>query len=256
MSAPRPARLLGYAAALAVLAFATSAHALLILDVDVGLKGGVHGALLLSEPDFDYPAAEQHFGGDDAFGVGGSGGLYGELRLFDAVGLELDLLLSLDRTQRTEDYGGGVELEHEIRALNLRVPLLLKGYLSFGPVGLSLGVGPEWVRTIDHSYELSLVDESLVSTSTVAEVDAARETLRSAPGDALFLTGQLEVAIDLVFLRIPIDLRVGRNLSQTDRFEDRYAYEVQGSTIYPYEAEVQAIHSWDFRLMTGVAMSF
>lgn len=237
-----------------------AAHALPLLDIDVGVKGGVNAAYLAVEPNFDNDWARTLYEGDDAFGVSGSGGLYGQVRLWKAVGLELDVLISRDQTKRTEKFSVGaayVKLDHTDWATSLRVPVLLKGFWALGPVSLSLGVGPEWVRTLDHGHDLE-EGESLNANLDPAALETYRDSLHSVAKDSLFLTGQLELAIELGFITIPIDLRVGRNLSQTDRFEDRYDYDatVVGNTVKVNSAEIQSIYSWDFRFLTGIAASF
>lgn len=235
----------------------TPARALPLVDLDFGVKGGVNMGLLLVEEKFANGLVEDYYDGDDAFGVGGGGGIYGELRLLDYVGLELDLLFSRDQVTRTESWDLGdarLELDHTSWANNLRIPVLLKGFLPLGPVRLSLGAGLEYVHTLDHGYDI-VEQRKLAEDRGLAEY---RSSHHSAAKDCLFLTGQLELAIDLVFLTIPIDLRVGKNLSQTDTFEDRYDYELErvGGGYQITERTIQAIYSWDFRLLTGVAWSF
>ncbi|MBM4320994.1 MAG: hypothetical protein FJ125_13840, partial [Deltaproteobacteria bacterium] len=81
--------------------FGSRVDALPLLDIDVGLKGGVAGNLLLVEEKLANDYVRTQHEDDDAFGVGGGGGLYAELRLLDAVGLEVDLLYSRDQVTRT-----------------------------------------------------------------------------------------------------------------------------------------------------------
>jgi len=245
---------------LLVLLAGRDARALPLVDIDVGIKGGVNAAHLLVEPNFDNDWARTLYEGDDAFGVGGSGGIYGQVRVWNAVGLEIDLLVSKDQTWRTEKFSVGaayVKLDHTDWATNLRVPVLLKAFWVLGPVSLSLGVGPEWVHTLDHGHDVAK-GESLNAELDEASLNEYRDSLHSVPKDCLFLTGQLELAIELAFITIPIDLRVGRNLTQSDRFEDRYAYDATtvGNRVKVNSADIQAIYSWDYRVLTGVAFSF
>ncbi len=248
-----------YAAAL--LAAQPSASALPLVDVDIGVKGGVHGAYLAVESQFDNSWARTLFEDDDAFGVGGSGGLYTQVRFLDWLGLELDLLISKDQTTRSEKYTiapeAYVKLEHTDWAWDMRVPVIAKLFWGLGPVSLSMGLGAEYVTPLDNGHEVEQ-GETVNATVDQAQFDAFRDAMKSVSKDSLFLLGQLELAIELGVLTIPVDLRVGRNLWQSDRFEDRfdYTYEQRGNQIEVTGANIACIYSWDFRLLTGVAMSF
>ncbi len=242
------------------LGLASPAAALPLVDLDFGVKGGVNAALLVVEPNFEHDWAQTLYEDDDAFGVAGGGGIYGQVRLLDSVGLEVDLLFSRDQTRRTEKFsgaGGYVKLDHTDWANNLRIPVLLKGFWGLGPVSLSLGAGIEWVHALSTGHDLEEA-ESLNASVSEEQLDVYRKSLTSSSADALFLLGQLELAIELAFLTIPIDLRVGRNLSQSDTFEDRYDYtfEQTGPIVRVTGADIAATYSWDFRLLTGIAYSF
>ncbi|MDY0062840.1 MAG: hypothetical protein RBU45_23730 [Myxococcota bacterium] len=229
-----------------------------LMDLDLGIKGGLGASLLLVEDGFANEAMRRTYAGDDAFGLGGGGGVYTELRLFDRVGLELDVLFSYDHTSRTEEwsFAGTTEqlnLVHDSWAKNMRFPVLLKGYQSFGVTRLSLGVGVEYVKPLDHGYDITKARRSTaeVDEQSLADYLALHH---SVPQDSIFLLGQLELAIDLGVVQIPIDLRAGRNLTQTDQFEDRWAYLLEGGQ--PVRYDIQALYSWDFRALVGVAASF
>jgi len=226
-----------------------------LFDIDLGVKGGMNAAGLVVETKFASKPVETHFEGDDAFGFGGHGGLYAQVRLWDRVGLEVDVLYSHDQTVRTEKYNlglaGTADLEHTDWATTLRIPVLLKVFHVVGPAALSLGFGPEWVTMLDNGHDIAEAESSDV---TIAEksLEDARKAYESVAADMLFLVGQAEVAFEVGPVSIPISLRAGKNLWQSDTFEDRYDYELQGMTIV--SQDVQPIYSWDFRVLTGVAL--
>jgi len=229
------------------------------VHIDIGFKGGVNAGYLQVEPYFDHAWAEREFEGDDAFGVGGHGGLFAQVRFLDRVGLEVDVLYSRDELWRTDqfDLGAGyhADIEHTDWANNLRIPVLLKVFHVFGPASISLGGGLEYVTPLDHGHDIIEAESSNVPVPQQV-LDDGRKLHESAPADMLFLLGQLEVTIELGPVSIPIDLRAGRNLSQSDQFEDRYDYEYeqQGRVIKFTGVDVQPIYSWDFRILTGLAV--
>lgn len=218
----------------------------------VGLKGGANGAGLIVEDKFESAGAKATFKGDDAVGFGGHAGLYAQARLWRAVGLELGLAYSKDQLKRTETFGLA-DVEHTDWAKTLRIPLLLKGFIVLDKVSFSLGVGPEYVTMLDTGHDVTEGPDSGV-TIDERSLEQQADLYTSVAADAWFLNGQLEIAIELDSVVIPFALRAGKNLSQTDQFEDRFDYTLTGSTIT--HVDVAPTYTWDFRFSTGAALRF
>jgi hypothetical protein len=106
---------------------------------------------------------------------------------------------------------------------------------------------------LSNSHEVTEAESSSVPLPDSA-LKRQNDLYTSVEASSVFLTGQLEIAIELDSIVIPFALRAGKNLSQTDKFEDRFDYTLSGGTVT--HVDIQPIYTWDFRFSTGVAYRF
>jgi hypothetical protein len=217
-----------------------------IVDLEIGVKGGAHGNIW-TEPE-DLPL---YLGGQDwAFGglrggYGGGGGIYAQLRLWKALGLEIDILV--DETRMSETPIDGQTWRVTARALNLRIPILVQGILPLPGIRLGVVVGPEFVVPLTTWAEQS---NQVPGVSYPFEVDSRVSTLITT---GLNFTVALGAGVTL-----PIDLRASYNLTQPRDYEGRVEVfkDDRGRTNLAEGIRVTYQDTWDFRLMIGVGYGF
>ncbi len=232
--------------ALAAVMFAALSAQGRIVEVSAGVKGTV-GGNLWTRPDAT-PASEVGFT-EARGGVGAGGGVYAEARFIRFLALELDLLFEWDSLWEHQNWWWG-KTTTKAEAVNLRIPLLVKGVLPLGAVRLSLGLGPEFVVPLSSRGELSL--PTGVVTSPLFKVHTKTSTM---------ITMDLGVTVALGWgLVLPINLRAAYNATQPSAWADRVTLYKNGqvvkvpSTFDSFSLLYQ--NSWDFRLLAGVGYEF
>jgi hypothetical protein len=226
------------------------ARADLVWDLRVGAKGTLTGNLW-SEPDEALPGSEPLWG-DAQFFVGGGGGLFVEVNFLGYVGLEVEFLYEANAFKFNETLNG-FEYDYYTRFKQLRIPLLVKGTLPLGNVELSLGIGPEFVVGVGAGVDIDY--RTKLTPTQKEQADALLGPLYQAEqANGTFLDAELGISIKVWKLVIPISLRVGFNLSQSENYDDRVDLTLVGFT--PTEAKVKAIESYHFALVAGVGYLF
>ncbi|MBM4397181.1 MAG: hypothetical protein FJ087_16045 [Deltaproteobacteria bacterium] len=207
------------------------------VDLTVGAKGTA-GGNVWTKPSSG-PGADVGFAKVRG-GYGAGGGLYLDARFIKFIGLEMDFLFELDKVW--EDITiNSFPFTNTLEALNLRIPLLVKGVLPVPMARLALVIGPEFVIPLSTS---SSVDEP----GNVIILD--RYGLSANDKVSTMLTMGFGVVIELPLgIRLPIDLRASHNLTQPKDYYDRVS--VVGKT---YRVTYQ--NSWDFRLLLGLGYEF
>lgn len=181
----------------------------------------------------------------NAGGAGFGGGIYGEVRIKQYLGLEMDFLYDASAMQRdyTQSVNGAQvgKWTEKISMKTLRIPLLVKGVLPVPFGRMWLGLGPEFV--LPQSADTSIDVKSGGNPGNYLKADQ--------PGNTL-LTFGLGFVIDLPSqLELPIDLRVSHDGGQPDSWLDRVSTDPVAKT-----ATVHAQTTWDFRLALGLGYRF
>lgn len=234
----------------AVLAMSGNARAEFSWDLRAGLKGALTGNLW-SDPD-EKPAGSAPIWGDSQFFVGGGGGAFVEVNLFGCLGFEADFLFEANSLKYNETING-FEYDYYTRFKQIRIPLIVKGVLPLGNVELSLGLGPEFVLGLDANVDIDY--RTKLTETQKQQVDAILKPLyKTEKTGGTFLDTELGVTIKVWKLVIPISLRVGFNLSQSDKFDDRVDVTTSGTTVTG--AKVHAIETYNFALFAGVGYVF
>lgn len=211
----------------------SSAHAHAnFYDLRVGAKGSVNG-VAWGAPD-NAPAGSASHWGDNQFLMGGGGGLFGDFRLFKFLGLELDLLFESNKL--TFNYSiSGFSYDYDTKFMQFRAPILAKLCLPLGPLDMTLGFGPEFVKGMNAS----------VTTS-----DALVQPLYAAtPGSDTFVDFDWGLNIRLGNLVIPVGLRFRLNVTQPSAYAERV-------TFVGTQGTVDAIESYSFGLNLGLGWVF
>ncbi len=233
-----------------VLLMSQTARAEFSWDLRVGVKGALT-CNLWSDPDDKLPGSEPIWG-DSQFFVGGGGGAFVEVSLLGYLGFEADLLFEANSLKYNETISG-FEYDYYTRFKQIRIPLIVKGILPLGNVELSLGLGPEFVigvgAGVDIDYRTKLTD------AQKQQADALLKPLYQADKTSgTFLDTELGISIKIWKLIIPINLRVGFNLSQSEKYDDRVDVTTSGATVTG--AKVHAIETYNFALFAGVGYVF
>ncbi len=229
----------------AVMLAAVPAHAR-IVEVSAGVKGTV-GGNLWTEPDAA-PASEIGFT-EARGGVGAGGGLYAEARFIRFLALELDVLFEWDSLWEHQTWWWG-KTTTKAEAVNLRIPMLVKGVLPLDGVRLSLGIGPEFVIPLASRGEISV--PSGVVTSPFFRVRTRTSTM---------VTMEAGVTVSLgLGLVLPIQIRAAYNATQPSAWADRVALYKGGKEVtLPSTFDTFSLlyqNSWDFRLLAGLGYEF
>jgi len=222
-----------------------------IVEGSVGIKF-MPGASVLTTPS--------GLGDDETFGFKGNGGgfswglgIYGEVRFFKAVGLELDILRDQSVVKRnvtrrlTGTAGvGSLEVQEKFELTSWRIPLLLKGNVPVGFGRLFVLVGPEFV--IASNADASVEERSKSGTSPLPPVLSADKS-----GYTLLTTG-LGLAVNVWRLEIPFELRASYNMGLSNKWADRVTEGGLNAGQEQYTVSAQA--SWDFRMSLGLGYRF
>ncbi len=233
---------------LAVLVFAgvvaapQLAHAQVEVEGSVGAKALLGGSVWSTPKDVPGGYEGIGFAGSGG-GFGGGGALYGELRIAQYLGLELDLGYDHTTLRRQVTYNGVVDVDEKVTLAGFRGALLVKGVVptSFGRFWL--GVGLEQVSGSDTSASLD------------AEAGTVQTEIRTDSKSSRMLAMGLGVvahAGDVI--EIPVELRASKNLSQDASWEDRVSLDLVGGNLRSYTVTAQS--SWDFRLGVGIGARF
>jgi hypothetical protein len=235
---------------LVVMLLAPQAQAGFSWDLRVGVKGALTGNLW-SDPDDKLPGSGPIWG-DSQFFVGGGGGAFFEANLFGYLAVEADLLFEANSLKYNETING-FEYDYYTRFQQIRIPLLVKGVLPLDGLELSLGLGPEFVLGVGAGVDIDY--RTKLTETQKQQADAILKPLyKTEKTGGTFLDTELGVTIKVWKLVIPISLRVGFNLSQSDKFDDRVDVTTSGATVTG--AKVKAIESYNFALFAGVGYVF
>lgn len=222
------------------------------LSMGVGLKGGINGNGYTGVAEGDsLPLNNQQVTGDPeiypAGGVGGAIGLHLDVRAFDLVGLETGLHLSYDNADGYEDKNvNGVTAGRDNqtqRTTALHVPLLLKFWVPGLMVRPVFGLGAQFVFQQDSTLEHDNAGGRFITNPRTIE------TSNYVLG---MLTAGLE--INVLYVRIPIELRLGYNLGFGSAASDRVRLEGNnpGTATVVYDGAYQ-FHA---ALFTGIIYEY
>ncbi len=232
------------AAGVATLAVAARAGAAEPRELELGAGAFFHaGGSFLKEPGDRSGGPEgTHLPYHGFAGFGPGVGLGLDLRWRGVVGLELDVIESVDRGTSRTDYGEHGEVEIDVEQPALHVPVMFKGILPAGPVRPFLLAGVEFVRprqaTISAEARGGLPWNAALATT-------------AAPYE-LFLFGfglEFALPIDGIDLRIPLSFRgavnpgvpgSARELADFEFGEDGVPTRVKYRTEWQYHAAVTA----------------
>ncbi len=217
-----------------------------VVEVSAGVKGTV-GGNLWTQPDAT-PASEVGFT-EARGGVGAGGGVWAEARFLRFLALELDLLFEWDSLWEHQTWWWG-KTTTKAEAVNLRIPVLVKGVLPLGAVRLSLGLGPEFVVPLSSKGELSL--PSGIVTRPFFKVRTKTSTM-------VTMEAGVTVALGLGLV-LPIQIRAAYNATQPSAWADRVTLYKNGQVVkIPSTFDTFSLlyqNSWDFRLLAGLGYEF
>lgn len=172
-----------------------------------GVEGGCNGNPFTCDPEI-FPAG----------GVGGAIGLSLDFRVFDLIGLETGLHLSYDNADGYEDKNvNGVpagKVEQRQRTTALHLPLIFKIWVPGLVVRPVFGLGAQFVFQQDSTIEHE--DVGLIFQTNPRTIETSSYVLG-------MLTAGLE--INALYVRIPIELRLGYNLGFGSAASDRVRLE-------------------------------
>lgn len=229
----------------AVTLAASASHAR-VVEVSAGVKGTV-GGNLWTRPDAT-PASEVGFT-EARGGVGAGGGVWAEARFIRFLALELDFLFEWDSLWEHQTWWWG-KTTTRAEAVNLRIPVLVKGVLPLGAVRLSLGLGPEFVVPLSSKGELSL--PSGIVTRPFFKVRTKTSTM-------ITMEAGVTVALGLGLV-LPIQVRAAYNATQPSAWADRVTLYKNGQVVrIPSTFDTFSLlyqNSWDFRLLAGLGYEF
>ncbi|HOU54330.1 MAG TPA: hypothetical protein PLQ97_10420 [Myxococcota bacterium] len=218
-----------------------------IVDLDVGAKAMGQGNLWTAPTDLPAYLGNQDWAFDNTrAGWAAGAGIYAQLRLWKALGLEVDFLIDQSRLQETP-------LDRQTwlltaRSVNLRIPLLLQGILPLPGVRLGVSLGPEFV--IPLKTEALQSNPPLLYQDYDFQVDGTFATM---------LTMGLQVTpVILGHITIPIDLRASYNLTQPKDYEGRVTVHQRASGVRDLTQgfTLHLQNTWEFRLCLGVGYAF
>lgn len=217
-----------------------------VVSVVAGVKGTV-GGNLWTKPDAT-PAMEIGFT-EPRGGVGAGGGVFVEARFIEFLALEMDLLFEWDSLWEHQRWWWG-QTTTKAEAVNLRIPLLVKGVLPLGVVRLSLGLGPEFVLPLTSKGELR-VPSGVVTNSFF--------TVRTKTSTMITLETGVSISLGLGFV-VPIHVRAAYNVTQPQAWSDRVTLYRDGQKVTiptPFDTfSLLYQNSWDFRLLAGLGYEF
>ncbi|MBN2718547.1 MAG: hypothetical protein JXX14_22070 [Deltaproteobacteria bacterium] len=216
--------------------------------VTAGGKGAI-GGNFLSQPENSLEQVGIVAPFDDgAGGIGGGGGIFGELRILKQhLGLEVDLIFDANKTWCTITYNNVWDVDFILKYTNLRIPVLVTGAATHGRVRLSAAVGPEFRVGLNADSDVASPDLSS------AQLDSTRSLFSATKRNDVALAWELGMAIAAGPLEITVDLRFAHVLSLPKAYEDRVTIAEVGDAV---NIDTQAGHSADGRIMLGVGYVF
>lgn len=224
----------------------------------VGLKGAVGGNHMNAQ---DSPAGDdeiQYFddGGapfeGDVVGSGGGGGIFGEVRFWrEHLGIELDLLLDMNRARCTVAQTSSVDVDYILTYSMLRVPLLLKAAFQSGATRIGVGIGPEFRLGLTATPALEVVNGD--NFQWERQLEAWKSQYSAQKHNDVAIAWDVAFAFSIQHWEITVDLRVAHVLTYPETFEERV--DMQGDRREPI-VSVLSTHSMDGRVLLGVAYSF
>ncbi len=217
-----------------------------LVDFEIGAKGGA-GGTLWTQPNRlpSYLLGQDWAFGPQRGGWSGGAGLYAQLRLLKALGLEIDFLFEQGQIRETPLSGSSWKLT--AKSVEMHIPILVQGILPLPGIRIGLGIGPEFVVPIQSSAEQS--GQPLDYRGYKFKVDTVSAT---------YLTIGLNLTPTIGHLSIPIDLRASYNLTQSKNYENRVTVNKNAAGLQDIK-EGFTIHyqdTWDFQLLIGLGYSF
>lgn len=221
----------------------------------VGAKGGAGGNLWTESKSV--PLAMTNFAPFDGMAGGWSAGagIFAEFRaVWGYVGLEFDLMferntLWTEIKNKTNNYTWS-EAKWLLDWTNVRIPLLLKGYLPVGNTRLTLAIGPEFVVGVDPKTSVEYTSLNVTSAADKANaqtiLDAWNAMFEADKQTYTALTVGLGIAFEVWKLAITFDIRYSYYPSQPEDYLDRVDVQANAWTY-------KAFNSMDLHLLLGVA---
>ena len=225
-------------------------------SVVAGAKGGAGGNLWTESKSV--PGYLSNFAPFDGYAGGwsGGGGIFGEFRaVWGYVGLEFDLLFERNTmwTEISNKVSGYTwsDAKWLMDWTNVRMPLLLKGYLPLGKARLTLAIGPEFVVGLDPdaSVEYTDLDPAVNKTDADNALAAWNGAFDAKKRSYTALTVGIGIAVKVWRLVITFDIRYAYNAGQPEDYLDRVDVKTNGGTFI-------ASNSMDLRLLLGVGYQF
>ena len=208
--------------------------------ITAGAKGGI-GGNYLSEPD-DATWYSGPFE-DGAGGIGGGGGIFGDVRFLNQhLGLEVDLLIDANKTWCSFN-----DADFILKYANLRIPVLVKGSVNHGNTRLGLGIGPEFRVGLNADTDIEAPDFWPQSN-----VDALKEQFTAKKRNDVALAWELAFGFAVKRVEITLDVRFSYNLTLPKEYLDRLNYNSDSET----SDGVEAGHTVDARILLGVGYVF
>jgi hypothetical protein len=208
------------------------------LELGVGVLGFVNGSFLtkLSEGN-KLTGINDETGNGKLYaipypgflGVGGGGGITANVMYKGAIGLQLDVLYSVERSEGQvnvqTDEGGTIPFDIELSQGAFHIPLLVKAAIPLRSVRPHLLVGPEFVIPVDSATTLS----PAVKDAKYGAFADSYVALGVGFGFDFLIPGEED-------LRIPLQIRGAINFEDSDNITDRVRGLSAVGAPLPYES--------------------
>ena len=217
--------------------------------LSVGIKGGASGNYLLPAEVGGISSSGALPFEDGGGGWGTAVGGYVEFRAIDQhLGLELNILGGSTKTWSQITYNGVVKTNWTYSSKNIRVPLLLEGYLGGRASRVSLGIGPEWVIGNSADFVVEVIEGQDYVDS---EVEAfLSDSLTAAAQSHTNVTSNIGFEFLVSDLAITLDFRYSYNPSQPSTYLERMS--VEGTSL----SGVKASTNMDLHILLGLSYEF
>ncbi len=223
-------------------------------EISVGGRG-FGGGNYITEPSDPLTNGRSLPFEDRAGGWAAGGGLQSEFRvLWGYLGLEFSLLFD-----HSENW---CEIKHSVgnfyqknRYLfsftSLRMPLLLKGNLSFGIFRLSLGTGATFSVGLSENASISVKDSS---AGIESDVSALNDNFSAERQNDILWTSSLGMAVKVWRLAVTFDFMYSYNTTQPESYTERVDIKMNNGELTGLS--VNAANNMDARILVGVSYEF
>ena len=205
--------------------------------ITAGAKGAI-GGNYMSEPD-DAALWAGAFE-DGAGGIGGGGGIFGDVRILKQhLGLEVDLLIDANKT-----WCNFNDVDFILKYKLLKIPVLVKVGTQTSVVRISAGIGPE--------FRIGLNADTELESDAGYDLSDLEPRFTAAKRNDVALAWELALGFMVSKIEIALDLRFAYNLTFPKGYVDRTHVDLGNNTMHGVEAG----HTVDARIMLGVGYVF